>query len=228
MPNLSICISVWNEYAELSMLLERVFASINDGDEVIVQGDQGKVTSEVVSVIREYTKRNNFVYLEYPLNRDFATFKNNAIKHATKDYILWLDADEYLSQNLITIYRTTLELNDDAQAFAIPRANVVIGLEQKDINAWGWSVQQKPTVEDYSILKRYGIDKQPFFVNWPDYQLRLWKNGLGICYNGNVHERLQGFTRMAYVEMDLDFCLWHIKKNERQRSQNAFYENCLQ
>ena len=74
MPTISICITVWNEHAELALLLEQLYAVLRPTDEVILQGDQGKVTPKVVSVVREYVNRDNFVYLEYPLNRDFSSY----------------------------------------------------------------------------------------------------------------------------------------------------------
>ena len=228
MANLSICITVWNEHAELALLLEQLYPCLGAEDEIILQGDQGKVTPKVVSVVREYINRDNFVYLEYPLNRDFATYKNNCIKQAEKDYIFWLDADELFSADLLEIYRQTIVQSPDTQAFAIPRANVVIGLENTDVEKWRWSVKNEPRVIDFTVPQKYGITEQPNFVNWPDYQFRIWKNNLGICYNGTVHERLVGFKNYAYIEPELDFVLWHVKRVERQRSQNAFYENCLQ
>jgi glycosyltransferase involved in cell wall biosynthesis len=228
MANLSICITVWNEHAELALLLEQLYPCLGAEDEIILQGDQGKVTPKVVSVVREYINRDNFVYLEYPLNRDFATYKNNCIKQAEKDYIFWLDADELFSADLLEIYRQTIVQSPDTQAFAIPRANVVIGLENTDVEKWRWSVKNEPRVIDFTVPQKYGITEQPNFVNWPDYQFRLWKNHMGICYNGTVHERLVGFKNYAYIEPELDFALWHVKRVERQRSQNAFYENCLQ
>ena len=228
MANLSICITVWNEHAELALLLEQLYPCLGAEDEIILQGDQGKVTPKVVSVVREYINRDNFVYLEYPLNRDFATYKNNCIKQAEKDYIFWLDADELFSADLLEIYRQTIVQSPDTQAFAIPRANVVIGLENTDVEKWRWSVKNEPRVIDFTVPQKYGITEQPNFVNWPDYQFRIWKNNLGICYNGTVHERLVGFKNYAYIEPELDFALWHVKRVERQRSQNAFYENCLQ
>jgi len=228
MANLSICITVWNEHAELALLLEQLYPCLGAEDEIILQGDQGKVTPKVVSVVREYINRDNFMYLEYPLNRDFATYKNNCIKQAEKDYIFWLDADELFSADLLEIYRQTIVQSPDTQAFAIPRANVVIGLENTDVEKWRWSVKNEPRVIDFTVPQKYGITEQPNFVNWPDYQFRLWKNHMGICYNGTVHERLVGFKNYAYIEPELDFALWHVKRVERQRSQNAFYENCLQ
>ena len=42
------------------------------------------------------------------LNNDFATFKNEFVKSASKDYLLQIDADELLSEDLLTNLKTIL------------------------------------------------------------------------------------------------------------------------
>ena len=46
---ISYCTSVWNEHNELDALLRVLIQSIDDIDEIVIQGDQGKVTPEVLS-----------------------------------------------------------------------------------------------------------------------------------------------------------------------------------
>ncbi len=89
---ISFCITVCNEHFELDRLLKQLFRYIDNTDQIVVQGDQGNVTDEVISVLSKYKKDERFVYVEYPLNKDFATFKNNALKHCTKDWNFLIDA----------------------------------------------------------------------------------------------------------------------------------------
>ena len=53
----------------------------------------------------------NHTVVSFPLNKDFATFKNNLKENCTKDYIFQIDADEYLSETLLEYLTAILEDN---------------------------------------------------------------------------------------------------------------------
>jgi glycosyltransferase involved in cell wall biosynthesis len=99
--SISYAITVHNEHEELKRLLNQLFSVLGENDEIVIQADQGKVTDEVISVLFPHKRDKRFVYIEYPLNKDFSAFKNNLFKYCTKDYIFNIDADEYLSNELL-------------------------------------------------------------------------------------------------------------------------------
>jgi len=99
-----------------------------------------------------------------------------------------------------------LEMNGDVDVMLVPRVNTVEGLTQDHIAKWKWSVNEKG------------------WVNWPDYQWRLYRNDPKIKWINRVHERLEGFNQYATLPMGEGFALYHPKTIERQERQNNYYD----
>jgi glycosyltransferase involved in cell wall biosynthesis len=200
MPSISYAITACNEHTELERLLNQLSTNISSEDEIIVQLDSENFTQEVERVVEKYSKT---IRIYFALNGDFATFKNNIKKHCTKEYIFFIDADEYLSEELIENLKEILEQNIHTQLFLIPRINTVEGLTQEHIQKWRWNVNDKG------------------WVNFPDYQTRIVKNEPEINWENKVHERLVGFK--LYASLPDEYCLIHPKDIKRQERQNDFY-----
>jgi hypothetical protein len=199
MPSISYAITACNEHAELERLLDHLDDWIRDIDEVVIQLDT-TATEEVKEVCYKYPV---FTLIEYPLNKDFASFKNNLKNYCTKDYIFQIDADENLSENLILSLPEILELNPEIELYAVPRINTVEGLTQEHINKWGWYVNENG------------------WINYPDYQTRIFKNIPEIKWINKVHERLVGAKNGSHFPEGYD--LIHPKTIERQEKQNNYY-----
>ena len=183
-------------------------------------------------------------YLEFPLNKDFATFKNNAFKHCEKDYIFLIDPDELPHPKMTEYLKALLFENREVDMFKIPRVNIVQGLTREYSKEQGWNVHKikipKLDYDSKEILAIYGIKEKDArkgeleieVVNFPDPQFRLFKNHLGIKYENKVHEVLTGhkirttlpITMENFNELDFTWCLFHVKQIERQITQNEFYQ----
>jgi glycosyltransferase involved in cell wall biosynthesis len=74
-----------------SALIERALKSVEGCDELIIC-DTGS-TDNTVEIAKKYTDK---VCTEYKWNANFAEARNHAKSHATGDWILSLDSDEYL------------------------------------------------------------------------------------------------------------------------------------
>ena len=212
---ISYAIPVWNEHEELSRLLAQLFDIIDPDDEICVQGDQGKVTDKVISVLHPYKRDKRFTYIEYPLNKDFATYKNNLFKHCSKDYIFQIDADEKLADMLAFNIKEILMDSPNTDCFAIPRKNVVHNITKEYAAQQGWQLLEV----DGEIIN-----------SWPDRQWRLFKNHIGIFLAATVHEQLFGMKNVAHLPIAdennkpcFDWCLLHYKSIDRQIKQNNFY-----
>ena len=203
MPTISYAITVCNEYVELDRLLQQLTEHIRPEDEIVVQIDSMNTTNEVMAVLAKYhDKINNTI--SFTLMGDFSSFKNNLKENCSKDYIFQIDADEYLSDQLIENIHQILELNPDIELYAIPRVNTVEGLTQEHIQKWGWNVN---------------VDG---WVNYPDYQTRVLKNIPEIKWVQKVHERLVGAK--ISIALPGGYDLIHPKTIERQEKQNNFYD----
>lgn len=91
MKTIALCMIVKNEQEYLRRCLESVKDKVNQ----IVIVDTGS-TDETISIANEYT---NEVY-HFDWINDFAAARNESIKYAKADYILVLDADEYLEDSV--------------------------------------------------------------------------------------------------------------------------------
>jgi glycosyltransferase involved in cell wall biosynthesis len=197
MPSISYAITACNEHRELSLLLEVLRNNIRQEDEIVVQLDSN-ATEKVKTIARDY--------IEFPLNKDFASFKNNLSKHCTKDYIFQIDADEYPHTYLIANLADILEYNQTIDVFLVPRINTVSELTEQHIQKWGWRVDDKG------------------WVNFPDYQWRIWRNKNSIKWINKVHERLDGFQEYSVLPQSEEYCLFHPKDIARQEKQNLLYQ----
>ena len=197
MPSISYAITACNEHRELSFLLELLTNNIRQEDEIAIQLDSN-ATEEIRQIAKDY--------VQFPLNKDFASFKNNLSKNCTKDYIFQIDADEYPHIHLITNLGDILEYNKTIDVFLVPRINTVSGLTEQHIQKWGWRVDDKG------------------WVNFPDYQWRIWKNNGKIKWINKVHERLDGFSEYSLLPQSEEYCLFHPKDIARHERQNSLYE----
>lgn len=203
MANISYAITACNEIVELERLLDQLTSFIKDGDEIAVLVDSSTAPKEIYEVINKYYPTINKVK-SYPLNKDFAQFKNQLFSMCEKDYIVFLDADELLSDEFLNYIHQVLESNPEIEYYNVPRWNTVEGITQEHIKKWGWRIDS---------LNR---------INFPDYQGRIVKNGLiGVLWKGKVHERIQGYKVSANLP-DVMYIL-HPKTIEKQQKQNDFY-----
>ena len=198
MPSISYAITAHNEHVELDRLLNQLTEHIRPEDEIVVQMDI-TATEEVKAVVNKYKLMNYF----HPLNKDFATFKNNLKSLCTKDYIFQIDADEYLSEELLAYLPAILEDNNNVEMFSIPRINTVEGLTEQHIKQWGWRVDEKG------------------WVNYPDYQNRILKNKPEIYWVNKVHEKIVGAMTITLFPPGFD--LIHPKTIDKQEKQNNYY-----
>lgn len=204
---ISYAITACNEHVELENLINKLYETIRPDDEVIVLLDTDNSTKEVENICKRYMHLNNFKYYFNPLNKDFSNQKNVLKRLCTKTWIFNIDADELPSDLLMSNIVDILELNADVDLIAIPRINKVIGLTDKHIQQWNWRVDD--------------LDR----VNYPDFQLRIFKNVSYIRWDGKVHEKPTGWKTGTHLPYETDeFALIHIKDIQKQEKQNSLYD----
>jgi len=147
----------------------------------------------------------NHKVIGFPLNKDFATFKNNLKSHCSKDYIFQIDADEIPHEFLVEYIGQVLDTNPVDIVF-VPRVNTVNGLTQSHIDKWKWNVNEKG------------------WVNFPDYQTRIYKNTPDVTWMNKVHETITGYDTFSNFPAEEQWSLYHHKQINRQEQQNEFYE----
>ena len=145
------------------------------------------------------------VFEQRNLLGDFATQKNYLKNMCSGDYSFNLDADELISHWFMKDIHEILEGNQ-VDLIYLPRINTVEGLTEEHIRYWRWQVNEKG------------------WINWPDYQTRIYKNTDEVMWMNKVHERITGYDTVTNFPADENYCLYHPKQIDRQEKQNEFYD----
>jgi glycosyltransferase involved in cell wall biosynthesis len=202
---ISYAILTHNEGAYIEKLLSFLSSKKRDEDEIVVVDDYS--TDELTkAILEEHEAMGNIRLIKNELKNNFARQKNFLTTQCKGDYIFQIDADEMLSEGLIENLPDILESNPDNEVYLVPRINTVDGLTQEHVAKWGWNVDMNG------------------FINFPDYQWRIYKNDSKIVWINKVHERLSGFKTYAALPEYIEYCLLHHKTIDRQETQNKFYD----
>lgn len=202
---ISYAITVCNELEEITKLVDFLSTKINKEDEIVIQYDEQSVTPEVLEYLNIQKAIHNHTVIGFPLNKDFSSFKNNLKSNCTKDYIFQIDADE-IPHEVLVDYLPQLLSDNPVDIIFVPRINTVEGLTQEHIDKWKWKVDDNG------------------WVNFPDYQTRIYKNTEDITWMNKVHERITGYDTFSNFPAEETWCLYHPKQIDRQEKQNEFYE----
>lgn len=198
---ISIAITVCNEYQELETLLDYLQEqALSPEYEIVVQIDQDNHTKEVVGVILDRGIKHWF----FPLNNDFASYKNELKKHCSGEFIFQIDADELVAPEMLELLPKILESNPEVDLYYVPRINTVSGITPEHIQKWGWKYENER-------------------INWPDYQTRLYRNNSEIKWRNAVHEVIEGHKHFTVLPAVDELALIHSKTIEKQEKQNNFY-----
>ena len=204
---LSYAITVCNEFNEISKLLPLLLNSKQEQDEIVILFDTKNGSIDVEEYLRSMSIAHpqGFVWVGKPFENHFADWKNALTKLCTGDYIFNIDADEYPHEYFISDIHDLLEQNPTVEMFIVPRINTVKGITHDHISQWKWHVDDNG------------------WINFPDYQSRIYKNTPNIQWVNKVHERIIGTNNYAYLPSEEHWCLYHPKTIERQEKQNNYY-----
>jgi hypothetical protein len=193
---LTYSVQVCNESRELFSLLHFLTKVIDDEDVIHVVVDTVRKTEKVQAVLEHF--KDTIVVFERP----FDTFYKNGtfhIENAVGDYVFGLDADEMPQELLIKNIKKIIE-ESGADIIGIPRINIHPGstetfLRQSNfhVNDVGW-------------------------INWPDFQMRVFRACDYIRLTDEVHTKLTGSDKIVTLQPNPKVALWHIKSVDKQES----------
>lgn len=163
---LSLCIATYNEEQFIHYPLDSAYDFV---DEIIIV--DGGSADKTVEIAKAYGSKVTVYSEENPAM--FHINKQKAIERATGDWIIQLDADEALSDELKKEIQTIILKNDDSVAYWLPRKN--------------WFLNR--------FLTKGGI--------YPDYTIRLYKKGVAHFPCKSVHENVEVKGKVGYIKNDL-------------------------
>lgn len=162
MSKLSVVISAYNEENKIEACLE----SIGFSDEIVFVDNSS--TDKTEELAKKYTK-NIYKQKNDPSAIDLQ--KNFGFLKATGDWILSLDADERVTEELAKEIKELISKKSEPRSgFYIPRKNFTFG---KWIEHTGW---------------------------YPDHQLRLFRKGKGKFFGKHVHEKIKIEGEVGYLK----------------------------
>ena len=163
---LSVCLAVFNEEKFIRLPIDSI---IDFADEIIVV--DGGSEDKTIDILKSYGEKVKIFNEKNP--KMFHINKQKAIERAKGEWILQLDADEVVSEDLKN------EIND-----------IVSGVES---------------------FSAYWVPRKNFFLNrfltkggiYPDYTIRLYKNGVAKFPCKTVHENVTIDGEVGYLKKDL-------------------------
>jgi hypothetical protein len=200
---ISYAITVCNELEEIKRLISFLHQHKRPEDEICVLLDKPKASPELLYQLSVYSSEGFIILKESEFKGHFADWKNQLMDLCSGDYIFQIDADEIPNSDLIENLPAVLENNVDV--ILVPRVNTVQGITQQHIQHWGWKQNDKG------------------WIQWPDFQWRIYKNDPDIKWKNKIHEVLDGFKTYSNLPEMEEYALYHPKTIEKQEQQNNFY-----
>ncbi len=133
-------------------MLPDCLKSVAWADEVVVV-DTGS-TDKTISIAKKFGAK----VFEYTSGKNFSDWRNFALKKASYEWVLYVDADERVTPELKKEIQETISQDETSSVYAIPRQNIILG---KVLKHGGW---------------------------YPDYVKRLCKKSDLKGWEGDLHE----------------------------------------
>jgi hypothetical protein len=204
---ISYAITVCNEFLEIQRLVTFLLKNKRINDEIIILYDQKNGDEQIASWLTKMNIKPNVQFWRgFDFDGHFADWKNKLTSYCNGDYIFQIDADEMPNTILIKHLPEIIAMNEGVDVMLVPRVNTVEGLTPEHIQKWRWNVDEKG------------------WVNYPDFQWRIYKNTSDIKWVNKVHERLVGFKTISNLPQTEDYSLYHSKTIEKQEKQNNYYD----
>ena len=204
---ISYSILTHNENDSLEKLLRFLVKWKQPQDEIVILDDYSD-DEKTKQILDFYVSAHDIVFEQRNLLNDFASQKNHLKSMCSGDYSFNLDADEMISRWMMKNIHGILEENEIDLVY-LPRINTVDGLTEQRAQQWGWSINEEG------------------WVNFPDWQGRVFKNRPNIKWERPVHEMLTGFQTYSHLPIEKPFCMLHHKTIGKQEQQNKKYSGIL-
>ncbi|MFZ5994621.1 MAG: glycosyltransferase [Thermodesulfobacteriota bacterium] len=186
---LSVCMIARDEATTIGRALESVFGI---ADEIIVVNTGS--TDDTKEIIRKF----NAKVIDIPWENDFSKARNIGLREAKCDYILCLDADEFI---------------DPRDRIKLALTKQILPVKQ-DI-AFHVSVEEEDEDEETAVMLR--LPK----INKPGYPVRLFPAREAICFEGRVFESVEASLAKEGISIKPNeiFKITHSKSDRKFRNQ---------
>ena len=142
-------------------------------DEIIIV-DTGS-TDKTKEIAKKFNFKEKIKFFDFKWGDDFSAARNESLKHATKDWILVLDADELIEKGDLEKIKNLIENAEE--------------------NIAGFSLEQMSYINSYfeGAFKNdsdfESVKKYPFCIS--NFLVRLFRNKLNLKFRNRVHELIE-------------------------------------
>ncbi|OGK46607.1 hypothetical protein A2963_02650 [Candidatus Roizmanbacteria bacterium RIFCSPLOWO2_01_FULL_40_13] len=198
---LSLCIATYNEGKNIHYPLESAYDFV---DEVVIV--DGGSTDKTVEIAKSYGKKVRIIKTDNPAM--FHKNKQKAIEAAHGEWILQLDADEALSK----------ELKDEIKVIINPKSEIRNPKQIRNQKTQNHKQFKNLNLENSNLFRAssfdirisqkvaYWVPRKNFFLTrflmkggqYPDYTIRLYKNGFARFPCKSVHENVEIIQKSNY------------------------------
>ena len=203
--HLSYDICVCTEARELNDLLAFLKRVKDKEDEINILVDSKKVTDDVRDVLESY---DDIVVSEREFCGNFSEHRNYHASLCKGDYIFVIDADEIPQENLIKNIKNIIQ-ESGSDLIYVPRINICPGYTDKWLEKYNFKVNDNG------------------WINWPDFQGRVYKNNGTLKWSKGLHETVTGSEKTIGLQNNPTLALWHIKSIQKQEFQDTFYKTLV-
>lgn len=204
LPTISLCMIVKNEEEHLPNALNSVKNAV---DEIIIV-DTGS-TDNTVEIAKSFGAKVYF----YEWNDDFASARNEALKHATCDWILSMDADDEMNVNDLLRLKEYLR-ETDALGFSIPIFSEIVdtslNIKNTSVNYLVRIFKNDPRIKFSRRIHEF-VDQSIFDIGGKIERIDIPVFHRGYTDQNTLNKKLERNRRLvelALKENPQDHTLW--------------------
>lgn len=156
----AVIVAAYNEEKNIAICLDNLLGQTYSNLEIWVVDDGS--TDKTVDIIEAYAKSHNNIHYIVQENKGAAKAREIGILHCDTEFVTFLDADDLLSQDAISLAMTEFDKNID-------------------IVLYNLAISQNKQNSDFKVLEYFTTDRE--FTGLSAFQncLSEWKvHGLGI------------------------------------------------
>lgn len=121
MKKISVIVPVYNSAKTIEKCLNSILNQTSPVFELVIVNDGSKDESE--EIIKKYQEKYDNIQYYFKENSGVAETRNYGIEKATGDYILFVDDDDYIEQNLVEICNKYVEQDIELIKFKLKRVD---------------------------------------------------------------------------------------------------------
>lgn len=177
----SIIVPAYNTEKYIDKCLNSIFSNTYKNFEVIIVNDGS--TDKTENIINKYIKKyDNIIYIKQK-NMGLSMARNNGIKKATGDYLLFIDSDDYVEENLLeNINKNIGDLDVLRYQLNIVYSNKIVPCNEKEFDVTN-GIDAFEKIIMYKIIEMsalYVVNRKYYVDNNFEFEKNVYHEDYGL------------------------------------------------